>query len=267
MARRGRPRQERDLEKARDEIKELRAWLSEELRQCPGNLITPSARLARFAASLFLTLARGTQRQKERCKPLLQKLRRWARAEGFDDKPFPGGGPFLDAFIQKFAPGWDWRKDIDKNGELGAQNDQIAAENAVIYRADRAKKERYVTPDNPDLDSLHALKRVMVNDPTTWPTLRDLKLATALPERRLEKIVAALSPNKNEIVRIALRQRFRKGGAFPKRFAPRLVYGVLQEFLNVLSSDSSRNNAKREPAKQAALAVKRSLAARMAAFR
>ncbi len=252
MARRGRPRQGRDLEKARDEIKELRAWLSEELRQFPGNLITPSARLARFAASLFLTLARGTQRQKEQCKPLLQKLRRWARAEGFDDKPFPGGGPFLDAFIQNFEPQWDWRKDIDE-GELAAQNKQIAEENGVIYRADRAKTQRFVTPDNPDLDSLYALKRVMANDPTTWPTLRELKLATLLPERRIEKIVAALSPNKNEIVRIALRQKFRKGGAFPKRFAPRLVCGVLQEFLRGPSPYSAKRKAEWKLAQEAAL--------------
>ena len=264
MARRGRPRQSREFERALKELNKSRKDLAQKIRKSPFFKESPSSR-AFVAARLLLTLERGKRFQIARCEPLIAELRGWVRVNGPIEQS-RNDSEFLDQFIKKHAPGWNWRNQID-DGTLAAQNEQIAKENAVTYRTDRAKKERFFTANSPNIEYLHALKRLVPNDPTTWPTARDLKLATALLERRIEKIIASLSPNKNEVVVIALRHKFRKRGAFPKRFAPRLVRAVLQKFLKVQPSDSSRDKAEREAVRQAAIAAKRSLAAKLVAFR
>ena len=259
MARPGRPRDGRDLQKARDELKEQRECLRKEISRLPLNL--KDRRLYTFmAARLLLTLERGTKYQRALWRPRIEHLRTLARKNG-PYEPSLGDLEFLARFIKYHEPDWDWRKDID-DGTLAAQNEAIAQENALIYRTERAKNDRSVTPDVPQIEYLHCLKRIVPDDPTTWPTLRKLKLATAFPERRIRKLVDGLSPNKGEVVVIPLRDRFSKGPAFPKRFGPRLVRALLQEFLNF-----AQHKAEWKDARQAATAAKRSLAAKLACSR
>ena len=84
--------------------------------------------------------------------------------------------------------------------------------------------------------SLLRLRGMRSNDPTTWPTLRELKLATGLPERTIKRIIAGSQPEprQTEIVTIPLRHISSKCGAMPRRYAPRLVVAVLKEFVNRL---------------------------------
>jgi hypothetical protein len=56
---------------------------------------------------------------------------------------------------------------------------------------------------------------------TTLPTLQELNLATAIPERVIKKIIKRLRPKKGEIIK-AVRNKFSKLGAIPLRLANRL---------------------------------------------
>jgi hypothetical protein len=111
-----------------------------------------------------------------------------------------------------------------------SRREQIAKEQAQMARHHEAWRKRYVTPDQPDIGMLYELRLTIPIDPASWPTLRELKMATAIPERLLEAIIADLRPRTGEIVRVARRRKFSERGAWPKRFAPRIVVGVLKEF-------------------------------------
>jgi hypothetical protein len=105
----------------------------------------------------------------------------------------------------------------------------------------------------------------------TWPTLRELKMATAIPERTLQKIIKNLRPQKNEMTKepriVPLvfdpsRRKFSRHGAVPWRYGPRLVIGVLNEFENRLQ-EFPINDAERKGLRKTALLVKRAFAARL----
>jgi hypothetical protein len=117
-----------------------------------------------------------------------------------------------------------------------SRKQRIAKEQARRTRRDRARVERFITPNEPDAGRVHQLKRIIPTDPTTWPTLRELKLAMAIPERTIKTILANLqpTPTQAEIVTVPFRHKFSGGGAFPKRHGPRLIIEVLNEFVNRL---------------------------------
>jgi hypothetical protein len=95
-----------------------------------------------------------------------------------------------------------------------------------------------------------------------WPTLRELKVATAIPERTLKELIKRLRPTKDEIVRLSLRHKFSRRGALPLRYGPRLIIGVLNEFLNRLPQFSIDNDERRQ-LRKTALLVKRAFAAQL----
>jgi hypothetical protein len=217
----------------------------------------------------------------------IHKLRRSRRGQRIDQLVKRRDPEFLEAFVARYAPGWNWRDWREKNddGEVHlkqivvnqpdprrvclswqcteklrqiiptdpadwatlpgkiyysgsrSRNDQIAKEVARMKRHDEARVNRFVTADEPDAGMFRDLRqRIIPTDPTAWPTLRELKLATAMPERTIKGIIANLrpTPRQAEIVTIPLRQMFNRCGAMPQRYGPRLVIGVLNEFVNRL---------------------------------
>jgi hypothetical protein len=285
MVRRGRPptdlkkdildEMSEDKKRLIHELQTNDAVVREELR--PGNR---SWEMAFVAARVLLTLERGTEYQKALSDPIIRQLRKWAQVKG-PHGVWPNHRDFLTCLIEKHAPGWKWREQIDDGnvrvkqfaaagqpdagrvclswqcteklrrivptdpadwatlpgkiyyGGSRSRNERIAKERAWMKRHDEARVNRYVTAGEPDAGMLHDLrKRIIPTDRTTWPTLRELNLATAIPERTINRIIANLRPTQAEIVTIPLRHKFRKCGAMPQRYCPRLVVGVLNEFVN-----------------------------------
>jgi len=285
LRRPGRPRVNLE-EKMRAEMsasdKRLEAIIGEKLRSSESS----PWRMACGAAWLRLILEKGTAFEKACCEPLIKKLREteWGRA--CDPRNKLSDCKFLESFIEAHAPGFDWREDA-RQGEIEAQkykqeNERIAKEQAEDERWRLARSTKFHTPDVPDALLLCALaweshskkpskeefeglgwsawKHWLITR-KTWPTLRELKLATAIPERQLEKIIWDLQPNKGEIVEEALRHKFSGRGAVPLRYGPRLVIGVLNELLNRLQ-EFSIEDKEREELREIALSVKRAFAAR-----
>jgi hypothetical protein len=123
------------------------------------------------------------------------------------------------------------RKNQTRGRPRGALNEPDTSSEWLIAfrRREKARVNRFITPDTPDADVLNDLRqRISPADPATWASLRELKMATAIPERSLQRIIADLRPDKSEVVIVPWRHRFAKTGAFPKRFAPRIVIGVLR---------------------------------------
>jgi hypothetical protein len=150
-------------------------------------------------------------------------------------------------------------------GGSRSRNERIAKERASMKRHDEARVNRFVTADEPDAGMLHDLRqRIIPTDPTTWPTLRELNLATAMPERTIKTIVANLrpKPRQAEIVKIPLRHKFSKCGAMPRRYGPRLVIGVLNEFVNRLP-EFQIGNEERRRLQKTAMRIKRAFVARL----
>jgi hypothetical protein len=144
-------------------------------------------------------------------------------------------------------------------GGSRSRNERIAKEKAWMKRHDEARVNRFVTADEPDAGMLHDLrKRIIPTDRTTWPTLRELNLATAIPERTIKRIIANLRPTARqaEIVTIRLRHKFSKCGAMPRRYGPRLVIGVLNEFVNRLP-EFQIDNEERRRLQKTAMRIKR----------
>jgi hypothetical protein len=258
MARPGRPRT--PLEK------KLLAEMSadeENLASIVGKKLQKSERapfrLAFEAACVLLTLERGSKYQKALCEPLVSKVKEWARATGPRGE-WPNDRTFLQAFIEENAPGWKWRDQID-DGSHERTNERIANETAGMERFSKAIRNRFATADVPYLGTLSRLRRVTPNDTTSWPTLRELKLATAIPERTLKKIIMGLRPKKREIVKLPLRHKFSRHGALPLRYGPRLIVGVLNEFVSRLPEFPIKDTEQKQ-LRKTALLVKRALAAR-----
>jgi hypothetical protein len=288
MARRtGRPRinlEENILKQMSANDKRLGAIIEEKLESSESS----PWRMACAAAWLRLILEKGTPFQKARCEPLIKKLREteWARA--FDPrKELSDDCKFLECFIEAHAPGFDWREDA-RQGEIETQNykrenERIAKDIAEDERWRLARSTKSHTPDVPDAGLLCALgweshskkpsneeferlgwsawKHWLVTR-KTWPTLRELKLATAIREPELKKIITDLRPKKGEIIKQSLRHKFSGCGAMPRRYGPRLVIGVLNEFVNRLSEFPIADK-EREELRKTVLSVKRAFAAKL----
>jgi len=245
------------------------------------------------AARVLHTLDHGTQSQKRYCNDYLKGLRgsrRGGRVDPFGKMRDP---EFLEKFITRYAPDWNWLEWREKNddgevsvkrfvvadqtdprrlclawqctgklrriipsnpadwaslpgkiyyGRSRSRKERIAKEDARRTRHDRARVKRSITPNEPDAGRVHQLKRIIQTDPTSWPTPRELKLATAMPERTIKKIIANLrpTPTQCEIVTIPLRHKFSGRGAMPQRYGPRLVIAVLNEFCESTAGISNR---------------------------
>jgi hypothetical protein len=263
MARPGRPRanlKQKILAEMAEDEKRLEVRIGEELRksQC-----FPS-RMAFEAACVLHTLEQGSEYQKARCKPIVRQLLKFARLNGPHGR-WRSDHDFLTCFIEKHNPGWKWREQIDDGSHENA-NERLAKMGVECERFSKAIRNRFVSPGVPDYGALFRLRGMRPNDPTTWPTLRELKLATAIPERTIEKIIAKLRPTPAEIVTIPLRHTFSRRGAMPRRYGPRLVVGVLNEFVNRLP-ESPIANEDQKRLRKIVTHVKRSLSHRFSRSR
>jgi len=187
----------------------------------PERLGSSAWRMAYEAACLRLILEKGSAFEIARCEPLIKKLRetKWARAN--DPSGWFSDREFLERFVEAHAPGFDWREDA-RQDEIEdrirkQQDEQFAQEHAEDACWKMACAKKFCTPSAPDGWLLWALawerrKRQRVIR-RTWPTLRELNLATAIPERTLTKIIKRLQPKKGEIIRGPLRHKFSKRGA------------------------------------------------------
>jgi hypothetical protein len=137
-----------------------------------------------------------------------------------------------------------------------------------------AHSTKFYTPGAPDGQLLCILaweyrKRQRVIR-RTWPTLRELNLATAIPERTLKKIIKNLRPQKDEMTKepriVPLtfdhsRRKSSRRGATPLRYGPRLIVGVLDEFMDRLL-EFPIDDREQKRLRRTALLVKRAFAAR-----
>jgi hypothetical protein len=222
------------------------------------------------AACLVLAIERGTDAQIVQGKAIFRTINHYARAHGPHGR-WRGARDFLEKFIQHYAPRWNWREEArigeaeDRNYKL--ENERIAKERAEDARWTMARVNKFWTPEFPDAGLLYGLAWDYRRSPWkkrritrgTWPTLRELKLATAIPERELEKIIRRLRPKKTEITKEpqivprvfdASRRKFSRRGAVPLRYGPRLIVGVLNEFVNRLPGfpidDGSENDCEKQ---------------------
>jgi len=236
------------------------------------NSNTPSI-MSFEAACLLFGIERGASPQAIRRTAIFQKINQYAKKNGPHDKWVGPHGvrDFLKEFISFHAPRWNYREEAlqgaieDRNYQQ--ENERIAQEQAEVERYELSWETKYYTPDAPDGFLLCGLaweyrKRQRLFR-RTWPTLRELKLATAIPERTLKKIVLSLRPNKGEIVKEPLRHKFSRRGAVPLRYGPRLVVGVLNEFLNRLP-EFPIDDVERKRLRRTALLVKRAFVAKLA---
>ena len=242
------------------------------------------------AACLLLEIERGADPKNIQSRAIFQKINQYAKKNGPHGKWLRPRN-FLEDFIQTHAPSWDWREDA-LQGEIedrnyARENERVAKEIAEDERWGMARATKYYTADAPDPIELSGLawethhkkpspeefKRLgwsawkhwtVARD--SWPTLRELKLATAIPERELKKIVRDLRPKKGEIIKESLRHKFSRRGAVPMRYGPRLVIGVLDQFVNRLP-EFSISDQERKQLRKTALLVKRAFVARWNASR
>ena len=234
--------------------------------------INPNTRriMAFEAACLLLEVESGADPNDIQSRAIFKKINQYAKKNG------PHGRwlrlrDFLEEFIGTHDPSFDWREDA-RQGEIEErireqQGERIAQEHAEHARWEMAWVTKFYTPDMPDDVGLSALaweyrKRQRLIR-RTWPTLRELKLATAIPERTLKKIVLSLRPKKGEIVKEPLRHKFSRRGAVPLRYGPRLVVGVLNEFLNRLP-EFPIDEGERKRLRKIAFLVKRAFVAKLA---
>jgi hypothetical protein len=165
---------------------------------------------------------------KAACDDRVQRLRETRPGYAIDPYGRIPDPEFLEAFIRKCALGWDWRKQTEgrKQAEKrAAREERYIREWAQMNRDSRAHRNRHVLPERPDPSRLIFLAaRIRPNQPMTWPTLKELKLATGLSERTIRQIIKSNRPKKSELI-------FKT----PKRFDLRLVLGVVEKFLERLA--------------------------------
>jgi hypothetical protein len=246
------------------------------------------------AACLLLEIEAGEAPATIQRRPIFQKINQFAKKNG------PHGEwrvrDFLKEFLKTHAPGWDYREEALQGGtedrKYQQESERIAKEIAEDERLSLALFSKFHTPDAPDAIRLRALAwEVRHRKPSpegfkqfgwsawkhwqvireTWPTLRELKMATAIPERVIEKIIKNLRPQKNETTKepriIPLvfdpsRGKSVRRGAVPWRYGPRLVIGVLNEFVNRLR-EFRIDEGERNQLRKTALLVKRAFVARL----
>jgi hypothetical protein len=257
------------------------------------NSNTPSI-MAFEAACLLFAIEGGAAPATIQHKAIFQKINQCAKKNGPHGK-WLRARDFLEEFISAHAPGWNWREDA-RQGEVEdrnyqRENERIAKEIAEDARWGMARATKFYTPNAPDPVLLCALawewRKKRVKDPdarhwwenvkryrvtrTTWPTLQELKLATAISGRTLGKIIRNLQPKKTEMTKEprivprtfdASRRRFSRRGAVPLRYGPRLVVGVLNEFVNRLP-EFLMDDEERRRLQKMALRVKRAFVAKL----
>jgi hypothetical protein len=184
------------------------------------------SRFAVVAARVLFTLEHGTNYQKVHCERLVKELLQFAHENGPHGR-WQSHSAFLKDFIATHAPDWDWRsqtEDRNEAEEREARDERDMHELAEMLRDSKAHRNRHVLPERPDPSRLIILaRRIRPNEPISWATLKELKLATGLSERTIRGITKSMHPKKSEIVTKT-----------PKRFAPRLVLGVIVAFLERL---------------------------------
>jgi hypothetical protein len=221
-----------DLEKlfamSRDE-------LDHESKQLAANCEMPVGQLVWHVAGLLHTLENGLRYQLAQCDKRIGLLRKTKAGRAVDSRARLSQRKFLEALLERYAPQWKWRSEIART-KVAMDNDdarESAVSEQLAARRVRqiAKANRFVTAyDNPDLSRLNSFIRINVTDKTTWPTRRDLSLATAIPERQIEKIVNQSRPKSSEKATLPLRHVRTGRGRCPIRYAPRLVLAVVREF-------------------------------------
>jgi len=262
MARRGRPWRNNDAREIRERSANNRRSLLERIKSATNGTMTERDH-ALVAARVLHTLVCGTEAQKEKCRPLVTELRRYDQAKELHrwDKDTD----FLVAFIGKHWPGGQlWDCIDDATGP--ERTERRINEMAEMRRHSRALRERFVTPGKPDSTMLLRLRRLRPHDATTWPTLLDLKMATAFLEPKIKTILAKLHPKpaNGEITKPPLRHVFTtrgagsKRGALPKRYHPRLVLAVINVFIRDLADYPIRDE-ERKCVREVAMTVKRAL--------
>jgi len=223
----GRPRDGSAAEELRASRKAERKQLAEEIRRSRGT--STAFDDAWEAATILHTLEQPglpiALRQK--CEDRVYVLRRTQIGHAiacYRTRPDVG---FLEEFIRECAPGWDWRtQKLDRNQleERAARDERYIQELAETQRASRARANRHILPERPDPSWLIFLTtRIKPNERVTWATFKELKFATGLSERTIRYTINKSRPKKSELV-----------AKTPRRFAPRLVLRVIDEFLKRL---------------------------------
>jgi hypothetical protein len=227
MPRAGRQRRYTELEELRTCSKADREQLAKEIRERRGK--PTRFDFAWEAATVLHTLEelRLSRTLDAVCCDLVQRLRKTNFANAVDPYGRMRDREFLEAFIQKCVPEWDWRKQTLNRAQIedrAARDEHNIQEMAQMVRDSRAHRNRHVLPERPDPSRLIFLaNRIRPNEPMTWATLKELKLATGLSERTIRLIIESNRPKKSELVLKT-----------PKRFGPRLVLGVIEKFLERL---------------------------------
>jgi len=223
----GRPRDRSEVEELRASRKAERKRLAEKIRQITGGP-TPFD-YAWEAATILHTLEQPglPVALREKCEDRVYALRRTQIGHAIACYRTRQDAGFLEEFIRECARGWDWRKQtLDRNQveERAARDERYIQELAETRRASRAHANRHVLPEGPDPSRLIFLTtRIRPNERVTWATFKDLKLATGLSERTIRYTINKSRPKKYELV-----------AKTPRRFAPRLVLRVIDEFVKRL---------------------------------
>jgi hypothetical protein len=226
------------------------------------------------AARILYTLESGSDYQKTRCSSRLDELRQTKFGKQLDPSGRISGRFFLHRFIEEFSPlsnfspdgksPWNWRLSIDRGEHSRAECGRVQFLADQIEES-RARQLRHATAQ-PNPADLRRLGLAKLPDTSTWPTLRELKIGTAIPERTIKKIIAKLQPKKGEVVTPLRRHRFSRRGAMPKRFGPHLVVAVLDEFVKRLP-DCRMEGAERERFRKIAMTVKRAIMSKLSRSR
>jgi hypothetical protein len=262
MAKRGRPLSGKEVDAARAELAEEKKKVVRLILGARGNRVTLDDCIW-YAATILNTLESGTKWSRALAEDAVAILRqtKWGAAINLSRSVSPEH--FAESFLERFAPSWNWRAQIDDKRHERA-NERIAAERASDTRTANARLLPYVTPANPSLAELSNLRSIQTASSSSWPTLRTLKLAFAVPERKIKLKIRAMNPSHQEAVTIRLRRRFQGSGGFPMRYDPRIVLSLLEIFIaewlpekNYLTS----NDKKRFRA--SAMTVKRALSSKL----
>jgi hypothetical protein len=273
MGQRGRPRLDRELEKAgkfdSEQNKKVLAGIARKLG---------TSKIRQEAAKSIRS--EGSGQAIWECRFRLLRNTEWARGidpdrkmgdldlfERFRDDPDLSAQTRCEIARQMGLPAKEvqelsetaWRS---QTHEFDQQDDALLKRNVRIERQCLSLMNRSVTPYVPAADELIRFRKIGVDDPRTWPTLTDLKLATAFSEKKLRTIIANSRPQTSEITAPlrskTQRLRISKRGALPNRYHPRLVLIVLEEFLKRLR-DLPISNAEQQTFRETAMTVKRAL--------
>jgi hypothetical protein len=268
MPRRGRPRQN-------DEEREIRQRIANNRRKVVS-LIADFIRrkrplTARDHALVAARVLRTRTERNQRCSPLVQELLKFAKKHGPHGR-WDNPSDFLEEFIVTHGQGRQnsWTYIVPRTRD--ACDERNINEMAEMRRHSRALRQRFATPAKPDPSMLRHLRAVKPYDATTWPTLRELKIATALSERRIKMILVQLRPKpaNGEIIKLPLRHVFTtrgsgsKRGGLPKRYHPRLVLGVINVLICDLA-DYPIGDEERKCFREVAMTVKRALTQKLGA--